>query len=262
MSAKTFLPWSLLVILGTAVVTYAVAHRGGPEVRRRPSPWAPSFLRAIAQPRPRDETVLTLDMATARPEQLEALVGQRVRLRVVVDSTVDEFGDRAVCNVLVCDPADEGTVELYAGQKVEDGMTVEGIMRVLHHPVWLNKDGTRLPGYTEYRLVDAGRDPTVTGRERRSAWAPTSASRPADAGDLRRRKCRSRPAAPWSAQRHDVARDVAHLDDARVAAAVGRPVTVGRIHVHAIAHVVHRAFVGSGCSSTTACKGRIIRSSL
>ena len=155
MSARTFLPWSLLVILGTAVVTYAVAHRADPEAPRAPA-LPPSFLRAIGQPRPRREAPVTLDMATARPEQLAALDGQRVRLRVVVDSTADPIGDRALFNVRVRDPADEGTIELDAGQKVEDGMTVEGTLRVLHHPPAVCGK-TAFAGYTEYRLVDAER---------------------------------------------------------------------------------------------------------
>ena len=153
MSAKTFLPWSLLVILGTAVATYAVAHRADPEPSRAPV-LPPSLLRAIGQPRPRDAAVLSLDMATARPEQLAALDGKRARLRVVVDSAVNATNDRAVFNVLVRDPADEGTIELYASHKVEDGMTVEGTLRVLHHPPSLGGK-TAFVGFTEYRLLDA-----------------------------------------------------------------------------------------------------------
>ena len=130
--AKTFLPWSLLVILGTAVVTYAVAHWADPQAPRAPA-LPPSLLRAIGRLRPRDETALPLDMATARRERLAVLDGKRARFRVVVDSTVDAIGDRDLFNVLVRDPADEGTVEFYPGQNVDDGMTVEGTPRVVHH---------------------------------------------------------------------------------------------------------------------------------
>jgi hypothetical protein len=107
-----------------------------------------------APPRPDGAAAVTFEPGAMRPDQVAQLDGRRARFRVVPDSTVERVGGRDVFNLLVRDPADEGTVELYAGGRVEGGMTAQGTLRVPRHPPAVWKNGTAFVGFTEYRLVD------------------------------------------------------------------------------------------------------------
>jgi hypothetical protein len=100
------------------------------------------------------EFVETHDLATMPPGRLRALAGRRARFRVLVNCLLGRDGDSF--NVTVRDGADLGTVELPASEDIEDGMVVEGVLRVVDHPAEV-VNGVASLGFTEYRVVEARR---------------------------------------------------------------------------------------------------------
>jgi hypothetical protein len=83
--------------------------------------------------RPSDMLELApLDLSGLTPARLLRLEGQRLRLRAVPDSLVWRVGGRDVFEALMKDASDDLlTVWTYPGVEVEDGMAVEGVMRVV-----------------------------------------------------------------------------------------------------------------------------------
>ena len=100
------------------------------------------------------EVVETHDLAMMPPDRLRDLAGRRARFRVLVNCLLDREGDSF--NVTVRGTENVGTVELPASEDIEDGMVVEGVLRVVDHPAQV-VNGVASLGFTEYRVVDAVR---------------------------------------------------------------------------------------------------------
>ena len=79
--------------------------------------------------RPSDvEELAPLDLSGLTPARLERLDGQRLRLRVITDSSVRRVGDRDVFEAMMKDGGEDlATVWMYQNPDIEDGMIVEGV---------------------------------------------------------------------------------------------------------------------------------------
>jgi hypothetical protein len=69
-------------------------------------------------------------------------------------TTTTNLSTPTVFSVVVGDSADEGTVCLFAGGAIEDGMVVEARMLVIQHPDRVI-GATQFVGFTEFRVKDA-----------------------------------------------------------------------------------------------------------
>jgi hypothetical protein len=93
----------------------------------------------------------SFDLATLTHRQAQQLDGQRVRLRVDLESEPGDAGGAVVYDCVSLDDVNH-TVWLIPGQRVKDVMIVECVFRVLWCP-----PGNGFAGFWEYRVEQAVR---------------------------------------------------------------------------------------------------------
>jgi hypothetical protein len=93
----------------------------------------------------------SFDLATLSHRQAQSLDGQRVRVRVELESLPGD-ADGPIVYDCVSPDAVNRTVWLVPGQEAKDNMVVEGVFRLL----WL-QPGNGFPGFWEYRVDGAMR---------------------------------------------------------------------------------------------------------
>jgi hypothetical protein len=83
--------------------------------------------------------------------------GARSRFPDQLDGPATQQSKYALYEVVIPGANDLGTIWLAAGQDAEDGMIVEARLVVLRRKAWTAPGGGRIPEFTEFRLMDAGR---------------------------------------------------------------------------------------------------------
>jgi hypothetical protein len=91
----------------------------------------------------------SFDLALLSHRQAQQLDGQRVRIRVDIESDPGDAGGAVVYDCVSLDAVNR-TVWLVPGQRVKDAMDVEGVFRRLWRP-----PGNGFAGHWEYRVEGA-----------------------------------------------------------------------------------------------------------
>jgi hypothetical protein len=93
----------------------------------------------------------SFDLGTLNHRQAQQLDGQRVRIRVDLESEPGDAGGAVVYDCVSPDAVNR-TVWFVPGQEAKDVMDVDGVFRLL----W-RQPGNGFAGYWEYRVEDAVR---------------------------------------------------------------------------------------------------------
>jgi hypothetical protein len=95
--------------------------------------------------------VRSVELATLSHRQAQQLDGQRVRIRVDLESEPGDAGGAVVYDCVSLDAVNR-TVWLVPGQQVREAMDAEGVFRLLWRP-----PGNGFGGFWEYRVEGAVR---------------------------------------------------------------------------------------------------------
>ena len=114
------------------------------------------LLSANAAERPSGAVVQVHELATLAPQDAATLAGRPALFRVMLDSAEDTEGTFTLYD---CQSLDGKlrSVWLWSGQELQDEMTVQATLQVIHHPVSVGDGGTPFQGFREYRLARAVR---------------------------------------------------------------------------------------------------------
>jgi hypothetical protein len=119
---------------------------------------------ALVAPAPTDVPPAIMEAAIVRTHNVARLPaayalrleGKRARYRVVLDSSAHEQDGYVLFDCQTGDGTHK-TIWLLTGEDVADVMEVEARLVIRHYRAWTAQNGTHLPAFTEFRLMNSRR---------------------------------------------------------------------------------------------------------